>query len=127
MYSTKFLKPHKPKLPSICVFRGRKGRLGLQSLSTGTISTKQMEACRQNINRRLKRKGQIVIHGFADRGRSLKPCEVRMGKGKGKIDHYEMMVSPGKLILEIVGISENLSRYALQGGATKLGVSTKII
>lgn len=127
LYSTPFLKPHRPKLPSLSPLRGEKGNWGLQALITGKISTKQLEACRQNINRRLKRKGRIIIHGFPDRGKSIKPCEVRMGKGKGKVDRYEMMVYPGKLILEIVGIPEGLSRYALQGGATKLNITTRII
>jgi large subunit ribosomal protein L16 len=125
---TKFLKFHKPGLPS----QGKlhiltQGISGIMAIQTGSIPGHQLEAARQNINRRLKRKGKIIIHVFPDRGRTEKPCEVRMGKGKGNIKFWQAMVYPGSLIFEIRGISRELIRQALLGGCTKLGVGVKII
>jgi large subunit ribosomal protein L16 len=125
---TKFQKFHKPNLLST----GKtqiltSGISGIMALQTGSIKSQELEAARQNINRRLKRKGKVLIHIFPDRGRTAKPCEVRMGKGKGNIKYWQTMVRPGSLIFEIRGVSRELARRALAGGCTKLNVGVKII
>jgi large subunit ribosomal protein L16 len=60
-----------------------------------------------------------------------KPLEVRMGKGKGSIDHYVAVVKEGMVLFEIETqgnvITEEKAREALRLGAHKLPVKTRFV
>jgi large subunit ribosomal protein L16 len=60
-----------------------------------------------------------------------KPLEVRMGKGKGSIDHYVAVVKEGMVLFEIETkgsyITEEKAREALRLGAHKLPIKTKFV
>ena len=67
------------------------------------------------------------IRIFPDRPRTAKPAETGMGKGKGDPVGYYAVVRAGRVIFEIDGLSEVLSREALRRAGAKLGIKTKII
>jgi large subunit ribosomal protein L16 len=58
---------------------------------------------------------------------SGKPAEVRMGKGKGAVDHWAARCAPGRILFEIDGVPDDVAREALRLGAAKLPVKTKVV
>lgn len=103
------------------------GEYGLQALERAWITNIQLEACRVAINRAMKRKGKLWIRVFPDKPVSKKPLEVRMGKGKGAVDHYVAVVKPGTMLFEVDGVPETLAREALRLAAAKLPISCQFV
>ena len=103
------------------------GDFGLMSLEGGRITARQIEAARIAMTRKTKRGGQVWIKIFPDTPVSKKPAEVRMGKGKGSVDHYAAKVRPGRVLYEIGGIDKELAVEALQLAAAKLPVKTRLL
>ena len=60
-------------------------------------------------------------------GDTDKPAEVRMGKGKGAVDHWAARVAPGRIMFEIDGVPDDVAREALRLGAAKLPIRTKVV
>ncbi|MCU0611732.1 MAG: 50S ribosomal protein L16 [Candidatus Eisenbacteria bacterium] len=103
------------------------GEFGLKALEPAWISSKQIEAARVAVTRRMKRGGKVWIRVFPDKPVSLKPAETRMGKGKGAPEFWVAVVRPGRIMFEIEGVSEDLARSALELAASKLPLKTKVV
>lgn len=125
----KYKKIRKGKLSKL-EFKSNKlvfGTTGLKSTESGTISARQIEACRQAISRKIKRKGKLWIRIFPDIPIFSKPTASRMGKGKGSISHWGVKVSGGTVLFEICGIKDpKIILSAFKTGGTKLPIKTKI-
>ena len=91
------------------------------------VTARQIEATRRAITRHMKRAGRVWIRIFPDVPVSKKPTEVRMGKGKGTPEFWACRVKPGRIMFEIDGVSEAVAREALELGAAKLPIKTKIV
>jgi large subunit ribosomal protein L16 len=63
------------------------GTIGLKAVESGIVSSRQIEAARQAIAKKIKRKGKFWIKIFPDLPITAKPTGVRMGKGKGQLSH----------------------------------------
>ena len=100
------------------------GDFGLKSTDRGRLTARQIEAARRAISRHVKRGGRIWIRVFPDKPISEKPAEVRMGNGKGNPEYYVAEIQPGKMLFEIVGVSEELAREAFALAAAKLPLRT---
>ncbi|NND35148.1 MAG: 50S ribosomal protein L16 [Saprospiraceae bacterium] len=103
------------------------GTFGLKSLDAAFITNRQIEAARIAMTRFMKREGNVWIRIFPDKPITSKPQEVRMGKGKGALDHYVAVVSPGRIMFEIDGVNEEVGKEALRLAAQKLPVLTKFV
>ena len=103
------------------------GAYGLKALEPERISARQIEAARRAITRQMKRQGRVWIRIFPDVPVTGKPAEVRMGKGKGAIDHWAARVHPGRIMFEIDGVADDIAREALRLGAAKLPIRTKVV
>ncbi len=103
------------------------GIFGLVSEESGRITSRQIEASRKTIKRRLKRLGSLWIRIFPDIPVTSKPTEVRMGKGKGSIDYWCCKVETGKILFELSGVSLELAREAFKLASDKLPVRTKFV
>lgn len=103
------------------------GRFGLISQESGLLSARQIEACRQVINRSLKRKGKIWIRAFPDLPITAKPTEVRMGKGKGPVKAWVCSVKKGKVLFELDGVSESKAKEAFQSAKKKLPLRSLLV
>ncbi|HMW38134.1 MAG: 50S ribosomal protein L16 [Saprospiraceae bacterium] len=103
------------------------GTFGLKSLENARITDRQIEAARVAMTRHMKREGNVWIRIFPDRPVTAKPAEVRMGKGKGTLDHYVAMVKPGTIMFEMEGVPYNIAVEAFHLAAQKLPVATKMI
>lgn len=125
---TKFKKTRKGKLSKL-EFKANDlkfGTIGLKAAESGIISSRQLEAARQAIVRKIKRKGKIWIKVFPDLPITSKPTGVRMGKGKGQVSHWGARVKGGTILFEICGVSTNIVLVALRTGGAKLPIKTKI-
>ena len=103
------------------------GDYGLQALGAGWLTSRQLEATRIAITRRMKRVGQVWIRVFPDKPITLKPAETRMGKGKGAPEYWVAVVKPGRVLIEINGVDYALAKEALALGAAKLPFKTRVI
>jgi len=103
------------------------GSYGLKSLDSGRITNRQIEAARVALTRHMKREGKVWIRIFPDKQITKKPQEVRMGKGKGALDHYVAVVKPGTIMFELDGVPHELAREALDLAAMKLPIKTKFV
>ena len=103
------------------------GEYGLQALDRAWITTRQIEACRQTITRKMKRRGKVWIRIFPHKSYTKKPLEVRMGKGKAAVEGWVAVVRPANMLFEISGVSESLAKEALSLAAAKLPIKTKIV
>lgn len=103
------------------------GDFGLKSLEPKFITSRQIEACRIAITRKLQREGQVWIRIFPDKPITKQAAETRMGKGKGAPDHFVAVVEPGRILFEITGVSQSLAKEALRLAAFKLPIKTKFV
>lgn len=103
------------------------GSFGLKSLESGRITDRQIEAARIAVTRAMKREGKVWINIFPDKPITKKPLEVRMGKGKGALDHWVAVIKPGRIIFETEGVPLELARESLRLAAQKLPLKTKFI
>ncbi len=103
------------------------GSFGLKTLDSARITNRQIEAARIAMTRRMKREGNVWIRIFPDKPITSKPAEVRMGKGKGALDHYVAVVKPGRIMFEIDGVTRDTAMKALALAAQKLPVQTKVV
>lgn len=103
------------------------GTFGLKSLDTHFLTNRQIEAARIALTRHMKREGKVWIRIFPDKPVTKKPQEVRMGKGKGPLDHYVAVIKPGRILFELEGVTLALATEAMELAAQKLPVKTKIV
>ena len=103
------------------------GSFALKSLDSAFITNRQIESARIAMTRYMKREGQVWIRIFPDKPITSKPLEVRMGKGKGALDHYVAVVKPGRIMFEMDGVPQEIAMEALRLAAQKLPVATKFV
>jgi large subunit ribosomal protein L16 len=103
------------------------GSFGIKSLESKWLTGRQIEAARVAVTRYMQRQGQIWIRVFPDKPITKKPAEVRMGKGKGAPEGFVAPVTPGRIIIEVEGVSFEIAKEALRLAAQKLPVTTKFI
>jgi large subunit ribosomal protein L16 len=103
------------------------GDFGLQAVECGYITSRQIEAARIAMTRRVKRGGKMWIRIFPDKPVTKKPAEVRMGKGKGAPEGWVAVIRPGRILYEMEGIPRSLAQEALLLAAHKLPIKTKFI
>lgn len=98
----------------------------LRSEQSGRITAQQMESGRRIITKRIKKIGTYRLHIQQNVSVSKKPSEVRMGKGKGAIDHYITRVKAGQLLFSIQGVSPRTAETLFKKVQYKLPVQTAI-
>jgi large subunit ribosomal protein L16 len=103
------------------------GEYGLQALTCGFVTARQIEAARIAISRHVKRGGKLYIRIFPDKPISKKPAETRMGKGKGNPEEWVAVIRPGRVMYELEGVDETLARQAFHLAEHKLSVQTRMI
>lgn len=103
------------------------GEFGLKALEKERISTRQIEASRRAMTRYVKRGGKIWIRIFPDKPITSKGGGMKMGKGKGAVDHYAAVVKPGRVLFEMSGVTIDVAKEAMKRAADKLPIKTKFI
>jgi large subunit ribosomal protein L16 len=103
------------------------GEYGLKVLECGYITDRQIEASRIAMTRFIKRGGKIWLRLFPDKPITKKPAEVRMGSGKGALDHWVAVVRPGKILFEMEGVDTTTAQEAMRLASNKLPLRTKFV
>ena len=127
---TKYKKSQKGSLPTGVAIKGAIisfGKYAIKATECGILSSNQIESTRKALARCTKRLGKIWINVFPNIPVSKKPIEVRMGKGKGAVDHWICKVKSGRILFELDGISEQNAIEAFQYSKGKLPIQTSLI
>ncbi|MBV6425697.1 MAG: 50S ribosomal protein L16 [Haliscomenobacter sp.] len=126
---TKYRKQHKGRIKGIAYKGGTVafGSFGLKATTGGRLTNRQIESARIAMTRHMKREGKVWIRIFPDKPITKKPQEVRMGKGKGAVDHWVAQVKPGRIMFEIDGVPYETAQEALRLAAQKLPLLTKVV
>ena len=103
------------------------GSYGLKALEPGRISSRQIEATRISISRRIRKVGKMWIRIFPDRPMTKKPAETRMGKGKGTPEYWIAAVKPGRILFEIDGLAYLEAKETFRACSHKLPIKTKLV
>ncbi len=103
------------------------GSFGLKAVTAGRLTSRQIESARIAMTRFMKREGKVWIRVFPDKPITSKPQEVRMGKGKGALDHYVAQIKPGRILFEMDGVPKEVAVEALRLAAQKLPLLTRTV
>ncbi|KAL6002374.1 ribosomal protein L16, L13 [Asimina triloba] len=89
-------------------------KYALQALEPAWITSRQIEAGKRGMTRYAHRGGKIWVRIFFDKPVTVKPMETRMGSGKGSPKYWVSVVKPGRILYEIGGVSETVTRAAIE-------------
>jgi len=103
------------------------GDYALQAQEPCWMTARQIEAARRAIVHHFKRGGKVWIRVYPDKPVTKKPAEVRMGSGKGALDHWVAVVRPGRILFEVAGVDRALAKAALRLAAYKLPIKTRFL
>lgn len=103
------------------------GDYGLKAEQGGWLSEKQIEAARRTVSHFTRRGGKIWIRVFPDKPITQKAAGVRMGKGKGDVKGYVAVVTPGRILFEITGVTREVAQEAFLRAAHKLPIKTRFV
>jgi len=103
------------------------GIIGLQALETAILTSHQIELIRRTITHFIKRRGRIWIRIFPDKPFTQKAKGLRMGKGKGNVINWIIVIKPGMILYEVNGPHYDLLVKALKNASQKLAFLTQII
>ena len=126
---TKFRKVQTGRNRGLAI-RGSKvsfGEYALKATGRGRMTSRQIEAARRAMTRKVKRGGKIWIRVFPDKPITAKPLEGRQGKGKGNVEYWVCQIQPGKVLYEMEGVPEELAREAFALAAAKLPFETQFV
>lgn len=103
------------------------GTFGLQAMTCGWITARQLEASRIAISRYIKRGGKVWIRIFPDKPITKKPAETRMGSGKGNPEYWVAPVKPGRVLFEMEGVTREQAAEAFRLAGHKLPIKTRFL
>ncbi len=104
------------------------GDCGIQALECGWITSRQIEAARIAMTRKIKRGAKIWIRVFPHKAVTKTAAETRMGKGKGSPEYWVAVVKPGTIMFEMAGANnKELQVSALRLAQFKLPIKTRYV
>jgi len=104
------------------------GDCGIQALEPGRVSSRQIEAARVAMTRKIKRGAKVWIRVFPDKAITRKPAETRMGKGKGAPEFWAAVVRPGTILFEMAGAPDKaMEEEAMRLAMHKLPIKVRYI
>jgi len=103
------------------------GEFGLKAIGRGWLTAQQIEAARKAITHYTKRQAKVWIRIFPDKPVTAKAAGAGMGGGKGDIDKYVFVVTPGRILFEISGVEKEIAKEAMRLANHKLPFRTRFI
>ena len=103
------------------------GEYGVQAVTGGYLTNRQIESARIAMTRHMKRGGKVWINVFPDRPLTKKPAETRMGSGKGSPEWWVANIKPGRVLFELAGVDEETAREAIRLAIHKLPMKARLI
>jgi len=103
-----------------------KGRreVGLYAAETGFLYDKELQALAKLLRRITKKDGRLLLLTRPYEYYTSKPAEVRMGKGKGKIEGSVARITYGQCICYLADMPFYLAQEVLKLAAKKLSLRT---
>jgi large subunit ribosomal protein L16 len=101
-----------------------KSEVGLYAAETGFLYDKEFQALVKFLKRVTKKDGRLLVLVKPYEYYTSKPAEVRMGKGKGKIEGSLARVVYGQCICYLADMPFYLAQEILKLGAKKLSLRT---
>jgi large subunit ribosomal protein L16 len=126
---TKFRKQQKGKNRGLAS-RGTSvdfGDFGMLATENGRLTSRQIEAGRMAITRKVKRQGNLWIRVFPDKPVTKKPLEVRMGSGKGSVEFWVAVIKAGRVLFELSGVTAAEAKEAFRIAGSKLPIATRFL
>lgn len=105
----------------------KKGNLGLKSLYSDIIDSKQLLSCLKILTRICKKEFKFWFYCFPNISITGKGISVRMGTGIGAIINWIYIIKKNAIFLELVAFSHDLVLFALKKARRKLKIENKII
>lgn len=103
------------------------GSHGLKATTHARVRSNQIESARKVIARSLGKTGKAWVRIFPDKPFTQKPPEVKLGKGKGDPQGYEVEVWPGRVMFEVDGVADAVATEALIKASKKLPLKAKVV
>lgn len=103
------------------------GSHGLKAMTASRVKSNQIESARKVVVRALGKSGKMWTRIFPDKPFTKKPPEVKLGKGKGDLEGYEVQIWPGRILFEVDGVTEAVAKEALTKAAKKLPLKAKVV
>ncbi len=103
------------------------GSHGLKATTAARVRSNQIESARKVVVRSLGKAGKMWTRIFPDKPFTKKPPEVKLGKGKGDLEGYEVQIWPGRVLFEVDGVSEEVAKKTLISAAKKLPLKAKVV
>ncbi len=125
----KFRKQQRGKMKGVAT-RGNYvsfGDFGLQSLETGWLNARVIEAGRVAAAHFLQREGKVYCRVFPDKPISKKPLETRQGGGKAEPEYWAAVVKPGTILFEVAGVPKTVAAKALARVANKMPFKCRLV
>jgi large subunit ribosomal protein L16 len=126
--SFKFTKYKKGRISS-SIFRKKNiqfGNFALKAKEPGRLTSKQIEAARRYIKKKIKPFGGIIKTRLKlTLPVTSKPLTVRMGRSKGRVSLHVCPVKTGQILFEIYCLSNEQAQKAALGAIYKLPIDVK--
>ena len=103
------------------------GDFGIQAMTGGWITARQIEAARVAARHYLGGSAKMWIRIFPHKAVTSTAAETRMGKGKGEIEFWTAVVKPGTILFEVSGVTEELARHAFRLQSSKYPIRTRFV
>jgi large subunit ribosomal protein L16 len=98
----------------------------IKSVSFGRLTVSQIKSFKQILSKNIKKTGRLVFSIYPNIPVTKKPIEVRMGKGKGNVDHYIYKIKPGAILCYIETLFVHNILKILNQAQIRLPLKTKI-
>jgi len=100
--------------------------LSLIALESKIISSNELQTLYQTINKLIKKQNTLDFNIFIHLNWTKKPTEVRMGKGKGRINSEVGKIQKGFSILNLITTNLKQGKIALKCCKLKLSIKSTI-
>ena len=100
---------------------------GIKVLENTNLKSNTFEAAYKVLNKTVKSYSKVWFRAFPHVPVTKKPIEVRMGKGKGSVDHYIARVKSGNLIFEFDSPNWSEVKKVTSQCSAKIGKKCKAI
>ncbi len=103
------------------------GDYGIIALEPKWITDREIEAARVAVTRNMSKGAKVWIRIFPDKPITKKGEGVRMGKGKGMPEGWVAVVKPGRVLMEISGVSKEEAEELFRLASHKFSITVKFV
>ncbi len=104
------------------------GEFALKALEGKVIGEKELEAAKKAAVKIIKLQGGAVVIRMSHKlSFTSKGIGARLGGGKGGVDGYVFNATKGTVVMESVGVTEEVAKKAFSAAMSKLSIDVEFI